>query len=258
MAAFFLLTGCVATVDRPSTDLMRSSDLVSRYAQTSEPLHPQRLTATVKKPVSTDEGPREVFIIVHPAYAVFFRDPGKDAYSPAKYSLLMKQFENEAHLIETASAEGNVVVLVLPGDYPNNSSAPQSYVSYLNTVTAGGQSVYYVLSESSSSGVLPANDLVNLYLLIHGLDASKVMIGGGYIGRCQREFYNQLTGYLDNSLAFVVPEISTISPDDVSDEEALRIASSLDNQDYSPVKQFIDRKTGGRTNVQSMPRKPDL
>jgi len=250
-------SGC-ATVEQTGAYQHRTSDILSGYPQSRDPLKLQRITST---PISIDPastGNGEVFIIVHPAYSAFFRDPAKDRYSEAKDLMVRKQFDNETSAITAQAASGKLVVLVLPGKYAEDSHSPLSYISYLNSLMADGRQLYYVLSDTSSAGSLPMNDMVSLYSFITVNKAKKVMIGGGYIGRCQREFYNQLTTYLDKSFAYVVPEMSVVSPDDVSEEEALTIASSVTMHDFSPVRAFIDKKTGGKANILSIPPKQDL
>ena len=41
-------------------------------------------------------------------------------------------------------------------------------------------------------------------------------------------------------------------------KEAQMIFSSLQQQDYTPVKMFIDKKAGGKANILSIPQKKDL
>jgi hypothetical protein len=257
IALFLLCSGC-ATMDQPSTALPRASELQNRYPESAGPLVPQRLSASSSTSAVRSPAVHDVTVFVHPAYAVFFRDAAKDAPSSAKYSLLKKQFENEVRSITNEIASGKIVIFVIPGNFTVDSSSPRSYISYVNTVSAGGRSVYYVLSETSSNGSLPLEDMVNLYQFLQAMDITRVMIGGGYIGRCQREFYNQLTTYLDRSRAFIVPEISTISPDDLNEDEALKILGSLERQDYTPVRDFMDKKAGGAANILSLPPKRSL
>ncbi len=254
-AAAVMLKNQTGVCVDPSTTYF--PELQNRFPPTDGALSVQKLTAETANAARKSKEQAEIFIIVHPAYSHFFRDLEKDSTHAAKFRLEKKQFESEAIMIGSHAASGAVMVLVIPGDYFEESKAPRSYVSYLNTVTAGGRSIYYVLSAASSSGTLPAEDMVNLYTFIQATRARKVLIGGGFIGRCQREFYNQLTNYLDRRFAYIVPELSTISPDDVSEEEALEIASSLDRYDYSPVKDFIDKKSGGTANILSIPVKQE-
>jgi hypothetical protein len=244
--------GC-ATVDHPRNTSKHFSELMRRYPPAGGAFLPRKITAESAAALPEKSELNEIYIFVHPAYSMFFRDLNKDLYTDEKFSLLKNQFDHEEQVIEAQITAGKIVVLVLPGNYLNDSFAPQGYVSYLNALTQGGASLYYVLSETSSSGSLAANDLVSLYQFLQTLNAKTVMIGGGYIGRCQREFYDQLTNYLDGSRAFIVPEISTISPEDVTDDEALKIVSRLRERDYSPIKAFIDKKTHGNANILSTP-----
>lgn len=248
-----LLSGCVAGAYDHSSK--RASDLQRYNPLVDGQLKLRRVTHDAIAGIQSANPPKNVFVIVHPAYTFFFRDEAKGKLSNAKYELANDQFTLEKTAIMAQAAAGSVVVLVLPGNFGADSSDPVSYVSYLNSMSDEGQHVYYVLSEASSTGTLPVDDMVSLYSFLQALKVStvKVMIGGGYVGRCQREFYNQLTAYLDRSLAYIVPEISTISPDDVSDSEAMAIFTSLQQQNFGPVKAFIDKKVGSNANVQSMP-----
>lgn len=261
LITYFLIATAVAAGCASSGHTAPSTtyfpELLSRFPPTNAPLNVRKLTAASANDIGEYQGPPEAYIIVHPAYSHFFRDLVKDSTHAAKFRLEKKQFESEAIMMGRHAASGRVMVLVIPGDYSEDSKAPQSYVSYLNTVTSGGRSIYYVLSEASSTGTLPTEDMVNLYMFLSALRVQKVMIGGGFIGRCQREFYKQLTTYLDRRFTYIVPELSTISPDDLSDEEAQDIASSLDRYDYTPVKAFIDKKSGGTANILSIPVKQD-
>ena len=249
-----LLSGC-ATGGRQRSS-KRPADVPERNVQIEDQLKLQRVTAGTIAAVPKNMVPKNVFIIVHPAYSFFLRDADKGKLSQAKYDLAKKQFDNEKEAITSQAAAGSVVILVLPGNYGVDSSDPISYVAYLNSMLDGGRQIYYVLSETSSTGTLPVNDMVSLHSFLQALkvNKAKVMIGGGYIGRCQREFYNQLTTYLDTSLADIVPEISTISPDDISDSEAEAISSRLQQQDFTPVKMFVDKKTKDSASVLSMPK----
>jgi len=254
LALASMLSGC-ATVEPLPLSTERVQDIVAQYPQTPDKLKLDQITPATVASATESAGSPDVLVIVHPAYSVFFRDRSKDTYSEMKYHLLKQQFDNEARLIRSQTAVGKVVILVLPGNFAADSQAPLSFVSYLNSMATGTRPVYYVQSETSSSGTLSMNDMVNLYQFLQSMKVNKVMIGGGYIGRCQREFYGQLTTYLDRSRAYIVPEISTISPDDVSDAEARTILSSIMREDFTPIKSFIDKKSNGKANVRSLPQK---
>jgi len=157
---------------------------------------------------------------------------------------MKRQFLNEAKFVASESLSDNIIILVLPGKYDTESTYPLSYTNYLNSMTWGSHSVYYVYSESPNSGIISTDDLINLYRFLKEIKAKRILVGGGYIGRCQREFFNQMTAYVDTTPTYIVPEISTISPEDISSEEASKILNSLLSSDFGPVRAFIDRKVG--------------
>lgn len=231
----------------------RFSDILQRYPGTDEPLRISELSASALGAIESDLRGKNVTIIVHPAYSLFFRDERKNTYSEAKYDLLKLQLDNEARFISSISKTSNILILILPGNYTTDSTAPASYTAYLNSVTRAKSSVFYLFSETSSSGALPLHAVVTLYSVLQDIKPSKIFIGGGYIGRCQREFHNQLVTYLDNVPVYIVPEISSISPDDISDKEAQLILNGLRINDYTMVEKFIERRGYGRTTVLPLP-----
>ncbi len=197
----------------------------------------------------------EIYVIVHPAYGVFFQNLDREQLAEVKYRLLKKQFETEKKFIAEQAASGATLILVLPGktadgDFPRTYPF---YRSYLNTTAGTGSSVFFIYSDTSSSGAIPQDEMMSLYYFIRGLKPARVMVAGGYIGRCQREFYNELTNYIEKTQVFIVPQLSTISPDDVTEEEAEQILRGLEQQDYSLVKKFIDKRTGATVNILPLP-----
>jgi len=246
--------GCTAS----DTPAKRFTEILSRYPQSPEPLRIARLSASSADAVPLSLRGRAVTIMVHPAYALFFREERRSTYSEAKYDLLKFQLDNEARFISEMAKSDNLLVLVLPGNYQQDSLAPLSYTFYLNSSTGSRPLVFYIYSETSSSGSLSTDTMVTLYGFLQRVKADKVLIGGGYIGRCQREFYNQITTYVDKIPAFIVPEISSISPDDIDNDEAQAIVKSLQRRDYGPVKKFIEKKGQGKANVLYMPSAPVL
>lgn len=246
--------GCTAS----DTPAKRFTEILHRYPQSPEPLGIARLSASSADAVPHSLRGRAVTIIVHPAYSLFFREERRNTYNEAKYDLLKFQLDNEARFISEIAKSDNLLILVLPGNYQKDSLAPLSYTFYLNATTQSGPRVYYITSETSSSGSLNTDTMVTLYGFLQKVKADKVLIGGGYIGRCQREFYGQILTYVEKIPAFIVPEISSISPDDVSDGEAHEIVTSLRQNDYAPVKKFIEKKGRGNANVLHVPSAPVL
>ncbi|MEK6742563.1 MAG: hypothetical protein AABZ15_03085 [Nitrospirota bacterium] len=256
LAALVLLAAAGCTTS--DTQAKRFTEILHRYPQSPEPLAIARLNATSADAVPHSLRGRAVTIMVHPAYSLFFREERRSTYRESKYDLLKFQLDNEARFIGEIAKTDNLLILVLPGNYQSDSLAPLSYTFFLNSSTKSSPLVYYIYSETSSSGALSTDTMVTLYGFLQRVKADKVLIGGGYIGRCQREFYNQLTTYVDKIPAFVVPEISSISPDDIDDGEAQTIVNSLQKRDYAPVKDFIEKKGQGKANVLYMPSAPVL
>lgn len=249
---FILLAGC-ASAPRSRVVVSRFNDILSLYPQTLNPLEMPSLLESANDPALRSPDPKDVYIIVHPAYAIFVRDLSKDALPEVKYLLQKRQFYNEAKFIASESLAGKIVILIIPGHYLDNSSNPLSYTAYLNNMTWGSNTVYYMYSESTNSGGLSTDDMISLYRMLKGMNTKRVLLGGGYIGRCQKEFYSQVTTYLDTIPAYIVPEISTISPEDISVVEAAALLKSLRVEDYAPVKAFIQKRSSG-VNMLSIPQ----
>ena len=243
----FLVMGC-ASVDPPGSLARRFFDTVNHYPPTRqlaiEQLSSRSITRLSKVGISPD-----VHIVVHPAYALFFRDARRSRYADVKYELLIKQFEEEERFVREAARDGKIVILIIPGGYESEIQAPESYTAYLNAVAGGGNSVFYLYSESLSNGSIPSSEMVDLYRFLQSVKVGRVLIGGGYIGRCQREFYSELTAYYETTRSYIVPEISTISPEDISDEEAAVILRGIERRDYSPVRKFIEKKQDRAPNT---------
>lgn len=250
-AISLFLSGC-ASLEPPDGSRERYAEIMGRYPQSDGQLRLQRLTAGAARFLARPAAP-DVFIIVHPGYAFFFNGEKRERYRGEKFRLLELQFGNEARFIAEQAGRKSVVILIVPGNYRTDSVAPLAYTSYLNGAASAGQTVFYIPSETSSNGTIAPDDMVTLYRFIQDAKADKVLVGGGYIGRCQREFYNQLTTYYERAQTYLVREISTISPDDVSEKEASFIVSGILQQDYTPVGRFLARKLGEEANVLSIP-----
>ena len=244
------LAAACAPPDPPSK---RFGEILWRYPGTSEPLKVQTLSADAYAAIPPASRGKAVTIIVHPAYSLFFRDERRSTFTEAKYDLLKYQLDTEARFISEIARTDNVLILVLPGSYPKESIAPLSYTAYLNSLTGGSATVYAVYSETSSTGNLPMDTMVTLYGFLRSIKATTVLVGGGYIGRCQREFYNQMVAYVDKVRTYVVPDISSISPDDISDRQAVEFLDSIKQKDYEPVKRLIQKLTQGGANTLPLP-----
>ena len=240
-----LASGCASEVRAK-----RFTELLRHYPETEEPLKIPMLTESTVLP--TDAKNRTVTIIVHPAYSLFFREERRSTYTAAKYDLLEYQLAAEARFMSSQAKAGNLLILVLPGNYSKDSIAPRSYTSYLNRTVGGSPSVFYILSETTHSGAILLETTVLLHDLLRRARIETLLIGGGYIGRCQKEFHGQLTTYVENISAFIVPEISSISPDDISSSTAEDILLGLYQKDFRPVIDFIDSKHRGSAEIRSL------
>lgn len=245
-----LLTGCA---EPPVVPTKRFTEILYRYPQAQEPLQFPMLSSVSAEAIASSLPSKTVTIIVHPAYSLFFRDERRSTYTESKYDLLKFQLDNEARFMSEFARSGNLLLLILPGKYQKDSIAPLSYTFYLNATTNGGTAVFFLYSETSSSGTLSVDTVLTLHDFLSRLKPNLILVGGGFIGRCQREFYNQLVTYIEQKASFIVPEISTISPDDITDEEAAAILASVRAKDYTPVMKFIQRKNKGAANVLPVP-----
>jgi hypothetical protein len=248
------ISGCV-TGDgpAPSASVGPLVDILKSFAPTGEPLKIKELPVNSQGAQPPVASAVDVYIIVHPGYGVFFQDLAKEKHAASKFLLLNKQFENEAAFISSRAAAGATIILILPGDFMTESISPGSFISYLNKI-AGGTSLYYMTSKTSSSGKIAKENMINLFAFLKSVKAERIMIGGGYVGRCQGEFYNDLTAYRSAEGTYIVPEISTISPVDISAQEAAAAFEGIELQNYSLVNRFIGNKAGNSAaNIRSIP-----
>ena len=248
-----------SVIDNPASAASPFAKITDNYAATGEPLKIKKLPGNSTTLSSSPTGSADVYIMVHPGYGVFFQSRPGETDGDAKYLLLNQQFENEIEFISSKAASGATMILVLPGQFETEGVAPRSFISYLNKTAGIGPALYYMTSKSTNSGNIVADDMINLATFLLGVKAERIMVGGGFIGRCQKEFFNELTSYLSKNIVYIVPEISTISPEDISAREASAILEGMRRQNYSLVKQFIDKKAkDSAANVLSIPPSSQL
>lgn len=184
------------------------------------------------------------YIFVHPSYSLFFdaKKPGFLKRSADRHGSIVdsfletspdtavavleqEQLKFEKNFIEYLTTEEKLVILVLPRDYRHAmnygyTEGPDEYARYLNGIANGSPAILYLESESSSSGKLLADDLIPLLSFLKAVGAETMLIGGGYVGRCQKEFYQYMTNFTAADRYYIVPELSTFSPEDISEETA--------------------------------------
>jgi len=186
-----------------------------------------------------------VYIIVHPAYYVFFQNTEilsskKDAevfpteniverfykkrfiFDPPmkimqQQEMLLKNF------LELMSTEKKFIILILPRDYKDYLSygyikGLDEYARYINEATHATESMVYIESASYVQGNLLETDLNNLLALLEAVGAKTIMLGGGYVGKCLEDFYIDLIPKFGFDNLYLVPEITAISPLDLHEE----------------------------------------
>lgn len=104
-------------------------------------------------------------------------------------------------------------------------------------------------SKTSLSGVLPLDTTLTLFSFLRDIKTDRILIGGGFIGRFQKEFFDHLTAYVDKRGIYIVPEISSLSPDNITSRKAAEILNDLRRKDYRQIAEFIVEKANGRADV---------
>ena len=180
------------------------------------------------------------YIIVHPAYYTFFhkglqtktpvpetdekKNEKKNAverFLSAKpqdlsFSVLQAQERRTRDFLEYKSTEGMLTILVLPRNYAEYGGysfkgGPDEYTRYLNEVTNLSDSVLYLESKTANRGYLKESDMVRLMEFLLSIGVKKVLVGGGYVGRCLEDFYIDFTTAFGSEDVYVVPELSDVS-----------------------------------------------
>lgn len=218
-----------------------------------------------------------VYIFVHPSYSLFFharkpralRGPAdlrssivdrflESSPDTAVTLLEQEQLKIEKNFLEYLTTEEKLVILVLPRDYLHAMDyaylqGPDEYARYLNGIANGSPAILYLESESSSSGKLLADDLIPLLSFLNAVGAQTTLIGGGYVGRCQKEFYQYVTNFTAADLYYIVPELSTFSPEDLDEEAASGFIENtrLNLQAYDA---FVRLRTKGDVRMRHLPR----
>jgi len=195
-----------------------------------------------------------VYVVVHPAYYAFFHDGaaeirpegsglsrknaldtflGETAFS-SRMRLIRTQEKSLRDFLEYMSTEKRLVLLVLPRGYSSYPayqyrSGNDEYMRYLNDVTNESDSVIYLYSKKPNRGNLTEKDRKRLIKFLSSIRANAIYIGGGYAGRCVKDFYKDMAQYYEEDKLYLVPELVTVSPSDISAD----LASDLLRQDGS-------------------------
>ncbi len=183
-----------------------------------------------------------VYIIVHPAYYTFFHDndlfpdniTGATTQNAMDRFLSATAFSGKAKLmkaqekvlrdfLEYVSTEKKLVIMILPKGYKEFSAykfrdARDEYLRFLNEVTNESDSVLYLYSRKPSRGMLSAKDRKTLLKFLYAVRPKEILLGGGYVGRCLDDFYRDLEQHYGEDKLYIVPEISAVSPADMSEK----------------------------------------
>jgi hypothetical protein len=180
-----------------------------------------------------DQG--SVYVIVHPAFYVFFHkerdDQGRNSshnavdhfISVPSYSsntgFIKHQEKALRDFLEYMSTKKKLVILLLPRKYwkyegYNYKGGPNEYKRYINEVSNGSESVLYLYTKKANSGSLSRKNLERLLDFLYTIGAQEILLGGGYLGRCVSGFYRKFQTYSDISVN-LVPELIQLSPEDM-------------------------------------------
>jgi hypothetical protein len=178
-----------------------------------------------------DDG--DLYVIVHPAYSVFFHDlqpylPGNpvDSFVSETTYTDASRFSREQErslrdFIEITSTRKRLILLVLPGNYQEYGGyyyrdKTDLYARYVNSVTNNSESVLYLYSEKPNRGKLSAKSKEQLTNFFESVNPERIIIGGGYLGRCISDFYKNISSSGFGEKMMVAGEISAFSRDDMN------------------------------------------
>lgn len=177
----------------------------------------------------------DLYVIVHPAYSVFFNNDdlysdsigtvdsflNETAYTKSS-RLIMEQERSLRDFLEITSTRNRLIVLVLP----NNGQQSRGSISgegrdkfalYVNSVTNGSDSVLYLYSEKPNGGKLSEGSKQQLVEFFMAVDPERIIIGGGYLGRCVEDFYRDFSSSTFGERMLISGEISSFNIDDLKD-----------------------------------------
>jgi len=223
--------------------------------------------------VQQDKG--AVYVIVHPAYYLYFQERSRNVYfrtgdpahnlvesylagsedSDPVERLMREQIRIEREFLKYAAAENHVVLLVVPGDYRHhphfrfNDEALDEYARYLNEIGGSSETFLYVESTSVNRGFVSDSTLDAVEGFFEAAGARKVLLGGGFVGRCQEDFYRNITERMSKKRVAVVAEISSASYADVDDDIARNLLGETGRLDPVVAVRNIKRNAYKRLDL---------
>jgi len=179
-----------------------------------------------------DDG--DLYIIIHPAYSIFFHDEEPlyvsrnmvdsfiDETTYTKTSRFIREQERSLRdLLEITSTRKRLILLVLPGNYKDYNGyifkgKPDLFARYINSVTNSSESVIYLYSEKPNRGRLSETSKSSVIKFFRSVNPERIIIGGGYLGRCNEDFYKDFSGSNFREKMIIAGEISAFSSDDMN------------------------------------------
>lgn len=185
---------------------------------------------------------KNAYIIVHPAYYLFFENtsktPPREFIGTFPVGTLLDRFAGSLppdamnlkalvaqsrileDFLELFSTEKRLVILILPKDYRKHLSygyveGQDEYARYLNEITNMSESVLYLESADWSNGFLEKNDLETLTAFLTEVGAKNILLGGGYLGKCIDNFYETVRKKFRYEDVYFVMELSALAPYDM-------------------------------------------
>lgn len=215
-----------------------------------------------------------VYVVVHPAYYAFFHNRAAgnwqeeaglsrknaldtfldtSAFS-SRTRLVKAQEKNLRDFLEYMSTEKKLVLLVLPRGYSTYPAyqyrtGNDEYMRYLNEVTNESESVVYLYSNKPNRGHLTERDRKRLIKFLYSIRANAIFIGGGYVGRCVEDFYKDMEQYYGEDKLYIVPELVTVSPSDISADLASDLLLYDGSVDISRLSETIETNALGNQDI---------
>ncbi len=195
----------------------------------------------------------KAYVMVHPGYYLYFQKKklGPENAPPELVEFFKEQIQREREFFRMARQDRALVVIVMPG-----RKLRDEYVSYINRLTGGQDNFLYIYSKNHRTGDLPYSEEEALGEFLKGIGVGEVIIGGGYVGRCESRTYRDLLSLKDITFA-ISPEISFFSPHDISEATVRMIKNPDGSLNISVLNRlvqnvFMKHRANLRANIKNL------